>query len=102
MQLQPAVRLCLTFVVAALSCLVGLVDNETVRLICLPLITGLAAVGIVPPQVPTRTVLSNERGAAGVSVLGAVVLLVLIVVLFHATHGFSLLLLLLIVVLLIL
>lgn len=86
MTLQPAVRIILTFIVATLSCLVGLVDNETVRVICLPLIAGLAAVGIVPPQVPTQTVvaakkkLKSESGYANNNVLIFVVVVVVLTI----------------------
>lgn len=60
MQIQPVVRIVLTFLVAALSALVATVDDETVRIICAPLIAGLSAIGIIPPQVPTRTSIDTE------------------------------------------
>jgi hypothetical protein len=61
MQLQPVVRVILTFLVAALSTAVATVDSETFRIIGGILISGLAAVGIVPPQLPTRTVTDNQE-----------------------------------------
>jgi acid phosphatase family membrane protein YuiD len=61
MQLQPTVRIVLTFLVAALSTLVAMVDDQTIRLIGAPIIAGLAAVGIVPPHIPTRTSVDTEN-----------------------------------------
>lgn len=61
MRYQPSIRVALTFLVAALSTVVATVDDETIRLICAPIISGLAAIGIVPPQVPTRTSIDTDR-----------------------------------------
>jgi hypothetical protein len=60
MQLQPVVRVILTFLVAALSTAVATVDDETFRVVGGILISGLAAVGIVPPQLETRTVVKTD------------------------------------------
>lgn len=57
--LQPTVRLILTAASAALGVLVATVPNQTVRIIGGALIAGISAVGIVPPQIPTRTVLKD-------------------------------------------
>jgi hypothetical protein len=105
MKLQPVVRTVLTFLAAALAVIVASVHDETVRLIGAALVVGLAAIGIVPPQLPTRTVVEkvkDERGYGGVNLIGVILLVVLIVVLFNVTHGLSLLLLILILALLIL
>lgn len=61
MQLQPTVRVFLAFLVAALSAAVATVDDETFRIIAGAIIAGLAAIGITPPQVPTRTVVDTEN-----------------------------------------
>ena len=85
MSLQPTVRILLTFLVAALSTVLATVDDETIRLICAPLVAGLAAIGIVPPQIPTRTVVDTENQRvnvvsddAGQSIVEVLVVLTLI------------------------
>lgn len=50
LNLPPYVRLILTFVVATLATLTAMVDTETVRIVCAPLIAGFGAIGILPPQ----------------------------------------------------
>jgi hypothetical protein len=77
MKLQPVVRTVLTFIAAALAVIVASVHDETVRLIGAALVVGLAAIGIVPPQLPTRTVVEkvkDERGYGGVNLIGVVLL----------------------------
>lgn len=61
MQLQPVVRVLLTFLVAGLSTAVATVDDETFRIIAGAIVSGLAAIGIVPPQLPTRTVVDTDE-----------------------------------------
>lgn len=61
MNIQPVVRIFLTFLVAGLSTAVATVDDETFRIIAGIILSGLAAVGIVPPHVPTRTVIDTEN-----------------------------------------
>jgi hypothetical protein len=105
MKLQPVVRTVLTFLAAALAVIVASVHDETVRLIGAALVVGLAAIGIVPPQLPTRTVVEkvkDERGYGRVSIVGVILLLIVIALLFQVSHGFSLLLLILVAALLLL
>jgi hypothetical protein len=60
-QLQPAVRILLTALAAGLGVVVATLDDETVRIIGMAILAALAAVGITPPQVPTRTSIDTER-----------------------------------------
>lgn len=66
MVLQPVVRTVLTFIAAAVGVVVASVHDETVRLVGTALIVGLAAIGIVPPQVPTRTVVARREDTVSI------------------------------------
>lgn len=66
MKYQPYVRIFLTFLVAALSTAVATVDDETFRIVASIVLSGLAAVGIVPPQLPTRTSVDTESQSVNV------------------------------------
>ena len=87
---QPAVRVFLTFMVAALSTAVATVDDETFRVVASIILSGLAAIGIVPPHIPTRTsidagvqpvnVVRDEEGVSVVEALLVVFLAVVILV----------------------
>jgi hypothetical protein len=79
-------RLVLTFLVAALSSLIAIVDDETIRVVCAPIVAGLAAIGIVPPQVPTRTVVARRddevvvrRGERGYTIIELLIALCIVV-----------------------
>lgn len=87
MKYTPAIRGVLTFLAAGLSVVIATVNNETARIIGSAIIVGLAAVGIVPPHIPTRT--SVDPGTEPVNVVhedgyadgGGLLLLVLLAVL---------------------
>lgn len=76
MQLQPLVRIILTFLVAALSTVIALVPNQTIRLVCAPIVSGLAAIGIVPPQVPIKTVAIGKQDGYARNDAVAVILII--------------------------
>lgn len=61
MRIQPIVRVILTAIAAGLGAAAATVDNETVRIIAAIGIPVLAAVGIIPPQVPARTSIDATR-----------------------------------------
>lgn len=69
MRLQPAVRIFLTFLVAGLSTAVATVDDESFRIVAGIILSGLAAVGVVPPQLGTRTVMKEETALEPVTVI---------------------------------
>lgn len=60
-KIQAEVRVVLTFVVAASAFVIGLVDDQTIRMILGALVAGLGAVGIVPPHIPTTTSIPDEE-----------------------------------------
>jgi hypothetical protein len=61
MHLQPIVRVLLTALAAGLGAAATQIDNETVQILAAIVVPTIAAVGIVPPQVPTRTVIDGEE-----------------------------------------
>lgn len=84
MQLQPLVRILLTALAAGLGAAAATIDNETVRIVAAIGVPVLAAIGIIPPQVPTRTVVDERRegGQAYISlIIGVLLILILVVVL---------------------
>lgn len=87
MQLQPVVRVVLTAIAASIAAVTATMDGqpEWLQAVLAAGAAALAAVGIIPPQVPTKTVVSRKRqdGYSIVELLFALILLlVLIVVLF--------------------
>ena len=87
--IQPVVRLILTAIAAGLGAAATQIDNETLRIVAAILVPTLAAIGIVPPQVPTKTVIDRdgEGGYSAVDVLLIVFLALLCVVVLLALLG---------------
>jgi len=83
MQLHPAVRLILTALAAGLGAAAATIDNETIRIVAAIGVPVLAAIGIIPPQVPTRTVVDKRRedGYGAIEALVVVFLALVILIL---------------------
>lgn len=86
MTLQPIVRVVLTALAAGIGAAATQIDNETLRIVAAVLVPTLAALGIIPPQIPTKTVVvpppvdsADERGYGAVEVLLIAFLVVVIV-----------------------
>lgn len=81
MNIQPAVRIVLTALAAGLGAAATQIDNETLRIIAAVLVPTLAAIGIVPPQVPTKTIVTKdgERGYGLVELVIAVLVILILV-----------------------
>ncbi len=86
MTLQPIVRVILTALAAGIGAAATQIDNETLRVVAAILVPTLAASGIVPPQVPTKTVVDRDR-EAGYGIVEAILIVFLVavclIVLFH-------------------
>ena len=86
MTIQPVVRVALTALAAGIGAAATQIDNETLRIVAAILVHTLAAVGIVPPQVPTKTVVhrDGERGYTLIEMLFALILLIVAIIVIFA------------------
>jgi predicted cation transporter len=82
MKLQPYVRVLLIVIAAAVAGLTAIQDQlpEWVQGVIVGLSAVLAGAGVIPPQVPTSTVVNRRDGEAGYSVIEMLFALILLIV----------------------